>query len=220
MARAAEAAGVRIVGGDTKVVERGHADGMYITTTGLGRRDPRAAVRARAPRRPDPALRRDRRARHRDHARARRVRPRRRHRLRHALPVARRRRAARTPAASAHCATRPAAASPPCSTSSRAPRAWRCSCARPPCRSHPPSPAPASCSGIDPMYVANEGKFVALVAPEHADAALAALRRFDAQPPTSARSRPSRPAWCSWQTSFGGKRVMDELVGDPLPRIC
>ena len=47
--RAAEAAGVRIVGGDTKVVERGHADGMYITTTGLGRRDPRAAF---APPRP------------------------------------------------------------------------------------------------------------------------------------------------------------------------
>src|SRR3954454_14013817 len=43
IAQAAEAAGVRIVGGDTKVVERGHADGMYITTTGLGRRDPRDA---------------------------------------------------------------------------------------------------------------------------------------------------------------------------------
>src|SRR3954452_14128261 len=43
MATAAERAGVRIVGGDTKVVERCHADGMYIVTTGLGRRDPRAA---------------------------------------------------------------------------------------------------------------------------------------------------------------------------------
>src|ERR1700754_2654703 len=49
IARAAEAAGVRIVGGDTKVVERGHADGMYITTTGLGRRDPRAAFGAPRP---------------------------------------------------------------------------------------------------------------------------------------------------------------------------
>src|SRR3954468_7386862 len=43
IARAAGEAGVRIVGGDTKVVERGHADGMYVTTTGIGRRDPRAA---------------------------------------------------------------------------------------------------------------------------------------------------------------------------------
>src|SRR3954465_455461 len=42
-ARAARRRGGRIVGGDTKVVERGHADGMYITTTGIGRRDPRAA---------------------------------------------------------------------------------------------------------------------------------------------------------------------------------
>ena len=49
IARAAEAAGVRIVGGDTKVVERGHADGMYITTTGLGRRDPRAAFEPARP---------------------------------------------------------------------------------------------------------------------------------------------------------------------------
>src|ERR1044072_6313500 len=37
IARAADAAGVRVVGGDTKVVERGHADGLYITTTGIGR---------------------------------------------------------------------------------------------------------------------------------------------------------------------------------------
>src|SRR5262245_32313836 len=44
IAGAAAAAGVPIVAGDTKVVERGHADGMYITTTGIGRRDPRAAL--------------------------------------------------------------------------------------------------------------------------------------------------------------------------------
>src|SRR4051794_2421526 len=42
IARAAEAAGVQVVTGDTKVVERGHADGMYITTAGIGRRDARA----------------------------------------------------------------------------------------------------------------------------------------------------------------------------------
>jgi hydrogenase expression/formation protein HypE len=44
VAAAAEAAGVRIVAGDTKVVERGHADGMYVCTTGLGVRDPRARL--------------------------------------------------------------------------------------------------------------------------------------------------------------------------------
>ena len=44
IAAAADAAGVRIVAGDTKVVERGHADGMYVCTTGVGARDPRAAL--------------------------------------------------------------------------------------------------------------------------------------------------------------------------------
>jgi hydrogenase expression/formation protein HypE len=44
MASAAEAAGVRIVAGDTKVVERGHCDSMYVTTTGIGRIDPRASL--------------------------------------------------------------------------------------------------------------------------------------------------------------------------------
>src|SRR4051812_5277166 len=44
IARAAEDANVEIVGGDTKVVERGHADGMYICTSGIGRRDPRAQL--------------------------------------------------------------------------------------------------------------------------------------------------------------------------------
>src|ERR671935_2946005 len=44
IARAAEAAGVEIVGGDTKVVERGHCDAMYVCTTGIGRIDPRARL--------------------------------------------------------------------------------------------------------------------------------------------------------------------------------
>ena len=44
IARAAREAGVEIIAGDTKVVERGHADGMYVCTTGIGRRDPRARL--------------------------------------------------------------------------------------------------------------------------------------------------------------------------------
>src|SRR5919108_3429702 len=43
-ARAAEAAGVEVVTGDTKVVERGHADRMYACTTGIGVLDPRAEL--------------------------------------------------------------------------------------------------------------------------------------------------------------------------------
>jgi len=44
VAQTAQAAGVAIIAGDTKVVERGHADGMYICTTGVGARDPRASL--------------------------------------------------------------------------------------------------------------------------------------------------------------------------------
>src|SRR5262252_8498251 len=48
MAAAASRAGVAIVGGDTKVVEHGKADGMYITTAGIGRVDSRAVLSAAA----------------------------------------------------------------------------------------------------------------------------------------------------------------------------
>ncbi len=70
IARAAAAAGVEVATGDTKVVERGHADGMYINTAGIGRRDPRGVARAVGDRArgQDPALRERRGARHRDHA--------------------------------------------------------------------------------------------------------------------------------------------------------
>src|SRR4051794_14875974 len=56
IALAAERAGVEVVGGDTKVVERGKADGMYVTTAGIGRLDPRARCSARAVRPGDQVL--------------------------------------------------------------------------------------------------------------------------------------------------------------------
>ena len=77
--------------------------------------------------------------------------------------------------------------------------------------------------GIDPLYVANEGRFVAVVAPDEADAALAALAVTPPRagvPPGSARSGPTRPGLVVLVTPFGGTRIVDMLVGDPLPRIC
>ena len=76
--------------------------------------------------------------------------------------------------------------------------------------------------GIDPMYVANEGKLVAFVAPEGADAALAALRSVEGceEAAEIGEVRTEPPGMVLVQTAFGGKRVMDQLVGDPLPRIC
>jgi hydrogenase expression/formation protein HypE len=76
--------------------------------------------------------------------------------------------------------------------------------------------------GIDPMYVANEGAFVAFVAADGADAALAALRAVPgceaAAEIGEVRTEPGGMVLV--ETSFGGRRVMDQLVGDPLPRIC
>jgi hydrogenase expression/formation protein HypE len=76
--------------------------------------------------------------------------------------------------------------------------------------------------GIDPMYVANEGKLVAFVAPEQADSALAALRSVAGceQAAEIGEVRTEPPGMVLVETSFGGRRVMDQLVGDPLPRIC
>ena len=114
IAGAAERAGVQIVTGDTKVVERGAADGMYVCTAGVGSRDPRATPRRRLDpaRRPRAAVRHDRRARHGHHARPRGVRARRSRRVGHALAVAGRRRTAGGGRAArcAACATRRAAA--------------------------------------------------------------------------------------------------------------
>ena len=76
--------------------------------------------------------------------------------------------------------------------------------------------------GIDEMYVANEGKVVAIVPPEEEEAALAAMRSH----PIGKRAArigeivadPS--GIVVLRTSFGGTRIVDMLVGDPLPRIC
>src|ERR671917_1046907 len=76
--------------------------------------------------------------------------------------------------------------------------------------------------GIDPLYVANEGKLLAVVAPEAAEAALEALRGVEggeeAQIVGEVREEP--PRMVIMHTQFGGTRMIDMLVGDPLPRIC
>jgi hydrogenase expression/formation protein HypE len=76
--------------------------------------------------------------------------------------------------------------------------------------------------GIDPLYVANEGKMVAVVAPEEADAALAALRAHPLGRAAAVIGEiTAEPAGIVvLRTTFGGTRIVDMLVGDPLPRIC
>ncbi|MFE7132835.1 hydrogenase expression/formation protein HypE [Streptomyces sp. NPDC057638] len=76
--------------------------------------------------------------------------------------------------------------------------------------------------GLDPLYVANEGKLLAFVPPEHADALLAAMR---AHPLGTAAAIigecvPDHPGMVVARTAFGGTRVVDMPLGEQLPRIC
>lgn len=76
--------------------------------------------------------------------------------------------------------------------------------------------------GLDPMYVANEGKLVAIVAPEAAEQVLAAMRRNelgkDAQ--VIGTVMESSSPLVTMRTALGTSRIVDMLAGDQLPRIC
>ncbi|HZU39484.1 MAG TPA: hydrogenase expression/formation protein HypE [Solirubrobacteraceae bacterium] len=225
MSEAAREAGVAVVAGDTKVVERGRADGMYICTTGLGVRDERGQLSPAGVRPGDRILVSGPIAEHGT-----------------AIMLARGELGLEADIESDTCSLWPAAdalleaagaslhcmrdatrggvasvlnelarASSVCMTVSEA--------------AVPVAPAVAgACEllGIDPMYVANEGRLVALVEPEAAPRALEALRAL----PGCGRAADigevgaDPPGMVLVRTAFGGRRVMDQLTGDPLPRIC
>ena len=76
--------------------------------------------------------------------------------------------------------------------------------------------------GLDPLYVACEGVLMAIVAPEAADAALAALRShpLGADAARVGTVTADHPRFVALRTALGGRRVVDLLPGDQLPRIC
>jgi hydrogenase expression/formation protein HypE len=225
VADAARRAEVSIVTGDTKVVERGHADGMYICTAGIGRRDPRAALAPQALRPGDRILLSGSIGEHGT-----------------AIMLARGEFELDAAVESDTRSLWPAvqamldAAGPHLRCLRDATRGGVASVLNELARASsvamivreadvPVKQAVAGAAeilGIDPMYVANEGKLVAFVAPEGAERALEALRSVpggeDAVEIGEVRAEP--PGMVLVQTSFGGRRVMDQLVGDPLPRIC
>jgi hydrogenase expression/formation protein HypE len=225
IATAAEAAGVRIVAGDTKVVERGHADGMYICTTGVGRRDARAALSPCAVRPGDRILVSGPIGAHGT-----------------AIMLARGELGLDADIESDTRSLWPAAdalleaVGPSLRTLRDATRGGVASVLNELARASgvaivvnegdvPVDPAVAGAAeilGIDPMYVANEGVFVAFVAAEAADMALEALRGVDgcARATEIGEVKTEPPGMVLVNTAFGGRRVMDQLVGDPLPRIC
>jgi hydrogenase expression/formation protein HypE len=225
MARAAAAAGVPIVAGDTKVVERGHADGMYVCTTGVGALDPRATMSTAALRPGDRVLVSGPIGEHGT-----------------AIMLARGEFDLEADVESDTRSLWPAAdalleaAGPALRCMRDATRGGVASVLNELARASevailvdeaavPVDPAVAGAAellGIDPMYVANEGKLVAFVAPEAAEPALAALRSVEgcerAAEIGEVKTEPLRMVLVD--TAFGGRRVMDLLAGDPLPRIC
>ncbi len=225
IARAAKAAEVQIVAGDTKVVERGHADGMYICTTGIGQRDPRATLSPAGLKPGDRILLSGSIGEHGT-----------------AIMLARNEFELDASIESDTRSLWPvvdallSAVGPDLRCMRDATRGGVASVLNELARASsvamivregeipvvPEVAGAAEILGIDPMYVANEGKLVAFVAPEAADEALRVLRSVpgceDAAEIGEVRTDP--PGMVLVQTSFGGRRVMDQLVGDPLPRIC
>jgi hydrogenase expression/formation protein HypE len=225
IADAAAAAGVEIVGGDTKVVERGAADEMYLCTTGLGAHDPRARLAPDAIEPGDQVLVSGPIGEHGT-----------------AIMLARNEFELDADLESDTCSLWPAvdallgAAGDELHCMRDATRGGVASVLNELARASavsvtvreadvPVSPvvhAAAELLGIDPMYIANEGRLVAFVALQAADEALAALQAVPGCEAATAIGEVRRepPGMVLVETSFGGRRVMDQLVGDPLPRIC
>lgn len=225
LADAARRAGVPIVAGDTKVVEHGRADGMYICTTGVGTLDPRAELR------PDRVQPGD--------------------RVLLSGPIANHgmaimlARAELQIEADIRSDTRPLAQmTTALLDQSGGNLKWMRDATRGGVATVLNELARdanvvvtiedeaipldddvrGACEllGLDPLQVANEGQFVALVAEPAAEAALEALRhtpggeRACLLGAVSAGPLPRVLA----RASYGGVRVVDMLIGDPLPRIC
>jgi hydrogenase expression/formation protein HypE len=76
--------------------------------------------------------------------------------------------------------------------------------------------------GLDPLYIANEGKLVAIVPAEDADKILKAMRRnpYGRDAIAIGEVNAQNPGRVVMKTSLGSTRIVDMMVGDPLPRIC
>jgi hydrogenase expression/formation protein HypE len=225
MSEAAEAAGVAVVTGDTKVVDRGKADGMFINTTGVGMLHPGFRPGPQAARPGDAVLVSGPIGRHgmaimavregfafdaeirSDSA--------------NLAPVVDSLR--RGLGGAVHClrdATRGGLASALNEIASAAGVGMELEDGRIPV----PGPVAGACEmlGLDPLYVANEGVLMATVAAEVVDEALAILREH----PETAEAAligtvvESHPGMVLLNTGVGGTRVVDTLPGDQLPRIC
>ena len=225
MSEAAQRVGVAVVGGDTKVVEHGKADHMYISTTGVGSFLPGIHVDARSVRRGDKVL------------------------LSgpigdHGITILLAR-GELDIEAELRSDTRSVFAMVEAMANEAAPGIrWM----RDPTRGgvatslnelardcglgvhifedeipvHDTVRGACELLGLDPLHIANEGQFLAVVAPEYADAAYNALCQFPGGEGAVVLGEiHEQPAGSVLVTTrYGGSRIVDMLVGDPLPRIC
>lgn len=87
-----------------------------------------------------------------------------------------------------------------------------------------PPPVKGACGllGLDPLYIANEGILVAIVGQEHADALVVAMRMHSdgTRAAVIGTVEPSPTGAVLLETSIGGSRILDMLQGEMLPRIC
>ncbi len=225
MGEAARAAGVAVVTGDTKVVERGKADGVFICTTGVGVVPAGLAVSVERVRPADQILLSGSLG---DHGVA--VMSRR-HELMfeteivsdsaplHGLVAA----MAAAGGADLHAMRDPTRGGLASTLNEIARQAGvgvrLCEAAIP---VKPGVVAACDLLGLDPLYVANEGKLIAFVAPRSAAAVLAAMRAhpLGAEAAIIGEAVADEHHFVQMSTAFGGERIVDWLAGEQLPRIC
>ena len=76
--------------------------------------------------------------------------------------------------------------------------------------------------GLDPMYVANEGKLICICAPEHAETLLSIMQshEYGKKAAIVGKVVEDEHGFVQMETTFGGSRIVDWLAGEQLPRIC
>jgi len=221
-ASAAAEAGVQVVAGDTKVVRRGEAAGLYLATTGVGVRPAGLALGLGQIRAGDRVLVSGPVG---DHGTA--------------VMLAREefgmRGDLRSDAASVHALTRALRDLPGLRFMRDPTRGGLATVAHEICRAtglglrleetaipvNDPVRSVCEILGYDPLYLACEGRVVAVVAPGDADTALARWRALPAGANASLIGElHAGPARVVLHTELGGQRILEELEDDPLPRIC
>ncbi len=222
MGEAADAAGVRLVTGDTKVVERGHCDGLYINTSGVGVVRAAQPVHALEARPGDAVLLSGDVARHGMAIMA----------LREGFefetpiesdcaPVARPVRALLDSGVPVHCLrdlTRGGLATAMIEIARTASLRIRLESTAVPVS----ETVRGACEilGLDPLYVANEGRFIAFVPQARAQRALAVLQSFDAGAALVGVVEAGEEPGTVYMPTLGGARPLDLPSGEQLPRIC